>query len=86
MYNVDTFFLAGDVSLDRTKNTPSTKFSYLDQIEMNVNGKNVVGHYIQHNDITSESLATLVLRMYFVVHSYLNLTIVDEDNQILFGH
>lgn len=41
LYNVDTFLLCGDVSVDRTKNHPVDKFMKNEETDMFINGKEI---------------------------------------------
>lgn len=76
------------MSLDRTKNKQVTKFSQQKDVETVVNGKHILATQIQDESIQDGSaLCTLVSRMHFAVHTYLNLTLENTtSNDVLIGH
>ena len=82
LYDAETFFLCGDVSLERDKNRPATEFTRREGTPYVVNGKEIVGTHIEHfKSLNLQAKSQLVVRLHFAVHSFINLYVWDPKKE-----
>jgi hypothetical protein len=62
----------------------------IDGTDLFINEKQYTGTSISNIEINENSISTLVMRLYFVVHTYMTLSVTasgcEAKDQILFGH
>jgi hypothetical protein len=62
---------------------------YAKNADLFINGQSFKGDQISNININTDSVATLVMRLYFVIHTYLNITVdynVEGRQETLFGN
>ena len=79
LYNVENYLLCGDMGLDRTVNKPETDYLLEKDQEVKINGEiincDMIGHIPTINSVPN---VQVVMRLHFLVHSWINMYIVKE--------
>ncbi len=86
MYNVENILLCGDISLDRTKNLDKDEYLIENETSLLINGQSILGKQYSAKNINGKQYALVVMRLHFMVHTYLNLTIQNSSKEVLYGH
>ena len=88
LYNVENFVLCGDVSLDRTQNIPVDNYLLESDQVIKVDDKDVKCEQIgQVKTMSNDARARLVMRLHFLVHSYINMYVwCPESKQEVVGY
>lgn len=78
LYDVENIMLLGDVKIDRRENKPVTEFMFEDDQPIEFNGKEIkVKQIAKINDIGVKSESVLIMRMHFLIHTFINLYVWD---------
>lgn len=77
-----SFVLIGDVSIDRSKNTPVTNFMLQENQEVNINNQIVTVDQLGclANKNNQNLRVKLVMRMDFLVNTFINMYLVDPKD------
>ena len=67
--------LCGNIDLDRTKNLDRDEYLIENETSLLINGKSILGKQFSAKNINGQQSAIVVMRLHFMVHTYLNLTI-----------
>ena len=88
LYKIENFLLCGDVSLDRAKNKPVEEYMYEDDTPLEFDGKEIkVKQIAKIKDISMQSEAVLMMRLHFMVHTFLNVYVWDPESKAeVFGY
>ena len=83
LYDIENILLSGNVTLDRTLNQDVSKFCFTPNTPFQLNLKHASGpkdkqedfeaFHISSVDIEKNSKVQVVMRMHFVVHTYINM-------------
>jgi hypothetical protein len=84
---VENYLLIGDVSLDRDKNKALSVFDIDYDNEFELDNRKITATTITNtHKLNSTSDVSVVMRMHFVVHTYLNLFVSDEAGNDVIGY
>lgn len=76
--------LIGNVSLDRDKNKAVSNFELTEDTEFQLDNRTILASAITNStDLNSSSELSIVMRMHFVVHTFINLYVTDGENEII---
>lgn len=81
MYNVENYLLIGNVSLNRDKNKQVSQFDLTEDVEFLLDDRTITAKAISNVDnLNASSEITVVMRMHFLVNTFLNMYITNLDN------
>ena len=87
LYNVENFMLVGDVSLNREKNKAVSHFEQESDVEFMLDERPIKGTSITNKQsLNADSQINVVMRMHFVMHTFLNLLVTDQEANEIIGY